>query len=391
LTQTDPPRRRRRWPWLVGVLALILVALVAWQPSRVTFQTLALVPSILDLGPQPLALAPEPRHEIVDYRAPDGAVLPADLYLPASASADAPVGAVVFVSGVNSQGRTNPSIARVAAAMARTGAGVLVPELPVFFDVRVDGTEVGRIVAAFEALAERPEIDPERIGIMGVSVGGSLSLMAAADPTIADRLAWVGSFGAYADASEIVPEVLTHQYRLDGELVDWAPALLVRQIVFGLVTDQVTDGRDHGYLYGAYDDLNNEGIHPLPDADIPLETDAGRAVEAILLADTLPEAEALLALAPAEGRALLEAISPIHHVADIKARVYLMHDTGDQHIPISHARELYAAMEDAGVDVRLGEFRLFDHVRPDTRDLGRAIPQLWHLFWYLRDVAGDTL
>jgi hypothetical protein len=204
-------------------------------------------------------------------------------------------------------------------------------------------------------------------------------------------VAWVASFGAYADASEIVPEVLTHQYRLDGELVEWQPALLVRQIVFGLVTDQVTNGRDHGYLYGAYDHLNNEGIHPLPDADIPLETDAGRAIEAILLAETLPEAEALVALVPAEGRAILEGISPIHHVSGIRARVYLMHDRGDQHIPISQARDLDAAMRDAGVDVRLGEFRLFNHVQPDTRDLGSAIPELWRLFWYLREVAGDTL
>jgi dienelactone hydrolase len=211
LSQTDPPRRRRRWPWLLAGLALLIVAVAAWPPSRVTFQTLALVPSILDMGPQPLGLAPEPRHELVDYRAPDGAVLPADLWLPASASSDAPVGAVIFVSGINSQGRQHPALTRIAAAMARTGAGVFVPELPVFFDARVDGTEVGRIVAAFEALAERPEIDPDRIGIMGVSVGGSLSLMAAADPAIADRLAWVGSFGAYADAAEIVPEVLTHQ------------------------------------------------------------------------------------------------------------------------------------------------------------------------------------
>jgi hypothetical protein len=48
-------------------------------------------------------------------------------------------------------------------------------------------------------------------------------------------------------------------------------------------------------------------------------------------------------------------------------------------------------MQEAGVDVRLGEFRLFDHVQPDTRDLGKAIPELWQLFWYLREIAGDTL
>lgn len=376
---------------MAAVLAVLVILLAAWPPSRVTFQTVALVPSLLEIGPQPLALAPEPRHELVEYRAPDGEQLPADLWLPATASADAPVGAVIFVSGINSLGRAHPAIERVSRAMARTGAAVFVPELPIFFDVRVDGTEVGRIVAAFEEVARRPEVDPDRIGIMGVSVGGSLALIAAAEPVIADRLAWVGSFGAYADAAELTTEVLTHQYRLDGELHSWEPALLVRQIVFGLLTDRVTDGRDHGYIYGAYDHLNNEGIHPLPDAGIPLETDAGRAVEAILLTETLPEAEALLALAPAHDREVLDAISPIHRVADIQATVFLMHDIGDQHIPYAHARSLRDEMVDAGVDVRLGEFRLFDHVQPDTRDLGAAAPELWKLFWYVREIAGRTL
>ena len=58
---------------------------------------------------------------------------------------------------------------------------------------------------------------------MGVSVGGSLALIAAAEPAIADRLAWVGSFGAYADAAELTTEVLTHQYRLDGSSTTGRP------------------------------------------------------------------------------------------------------------------------------------------------------------------------
>jgi dienelactone hydrolase len=392
LTEASPAPRRRRWPWVVGgLIAVLLIGAVAWPPARVTFQTLALVPSLIELGPQPLALAPAPTHEVVSYTAPDGEELPADLWLPASASADTPVGAVLFISGINDQGRAHPALTRIAAAMARTGAAVYIPELPVFFDTRVDSSEVGRIVAAFEALADEPAVDPDRVGIMGVSVGGSLSLIAAADPAIADRIAWVGSFGAYADAQELVATVVSHQFRADGEIHDWEPALLVRQIVFGLVTEQVTNGRDHGYLYGAYDGLNNDGLHPFPNADIPLQTDTARAVEALLLVDTLPQAEALLDEAPATGRELLAAISPIHSVADLQTTVYLMHDTGDQHIPYSNAHELYDAMLDAGVDVHLGEFRLFDHVQPDTRDLGKAIPELWKLFWYLRDVATQVL
>jgi hypothetical protein len=68
-----------------------------------------------------------------------------------------------------------------------------------------------------------------------------------------------------------------------------------------------------------------------------------------------------------------------------------MHDTGDQHIPISHAHALQAAMEEAGVDVEFGEFRLFNHVQPDTRDLGKAAPELWKLFWYIRQIVADTV
>jgi dienelactone hydrolase len=388
---TPAPRRGRRWRWLGVGLVAVFVGLIAWPPSRVTLQTLALIPSLVELGPQPLALAPDPSHHLVTYRSPDGTALPADLWLPSTASAERPVGAIIFVSGVNDQGRAHPALARIAEALARAGAAVYIPELPIFFDVRVEAGEVGRIVTAFQALARRPEVDPDRIGIMGISVGGSLSLIAAADPRIADQLDWVGAFGAYADAGEIMVSVISHQYRLDGELIDWEPTLLVRQVVFGLVTERVTDGRDHGYLYGAYDELNNQNVHPLPDADLPLRTEAGLAAEALLLSDTLPEAESALAAAPPEVRTLLDGISPLGYVRGIRARVYLMHDTGDQHIPYANSRELAAAMEAAGVDVRLGEFRLFNHVQPDTRDLAAAVPELWRLFWYLRDVAEETL
>jgi dienelactone hydrolase len=375
----------------VAALAVVLVLLLAVPPARITLQTAALIPSLLQLGPQPLALAPEPRHEVTTYDSPDGTALPADLWLPASASAENPVGAVIFVSGINSQGRSHPTLIRIADAIARSGAAIYIPELPFFFQAEVDASEVGRIVASFQALAGRPEVDPDRIGIMGISVGGSLSLVAAADPLIADQLAWVGAFGAYADAAEIMTDVASHQYRIDGQIVDWHPTLLVRQVVFGLVTNQISDGRDHGYVYGAYDSLNNEDVHPLPDADLPLRTEAARAAEAILLADTLPQAEAALAAAPSDLTAILDGISPIRHVAGIQARVYLMHDIGDQHIPYSHAHELLSAMEEVGVDVRLGEFQLFDHVQPQTQNLVAAAPELWKLFWYIRGMTAEAL
>jgi hypothetical protein len=48
-------------------------------------------------------------------------------------------------------------------------------------------------------------------------------------------------------------------------------------------------------------------------------------------------------------------------------------------------------MEAAGVDVRFGEFRLFDHVQPQTQDLVAAAPELWKLFWFLREMTAEAL
>jgi len=396
LTDTDPPTPRRgRWGRRLARaglgLAIVMLVVVAWPPSRVTLQTVALIPSILQMGPQPLALAPEPTHRVVLYTAPDGERLPADLWLPATASAERPVGAVVFVSGINSKGRAHPALAQLAEAMSRAGAAAYIPELPRFFHDQVDASEVGRIVAAFEDLAARPEIDRDRIGIMGVSVGGSLSLIAAADPAIADQLAWVGAFGAYADAGDLATMVLSRQYELDGEVVSWEPRLLVRQVSFRLVIDQVPDEADRDALRAAYKAYNDEGIHPFPVVEVELRTEAGRAAQAIVATDSLAESQAAVAAAPEGMRDVLDGISPLSHLDEIHARVYLMHDTGDHHIPFVASRQMAAVLAEAGVDVRLGEFRLFDHVQPDTTDLGVALPELWKLFWYLRDVAAETL
>jgi len=95
---------------------MLLAAAVAWKPSRVTLQTLLLVPSLVDAGPQPLQLlTPTPRRETLRYRSDPGASADlADLWLPAGASRDRPVGGMVLVLGINNVGRGYPAVVRFA-------------------------------------------------------------------------------------------------------------------------------------------------------------------------------------------------------------------------------------------------------------------------------------
>ena len=205
-------RRLRR---LGLVLLVIAILALAWEPTRVGIQTAVMLPNLLDAGPKPLNLFSEaPVRSSHPYRTPSHGTEPdlAELWLPAWAAADRPAGAMLLVFGVNNLGRNHPAIARVADGLARSGVAVLVPDSRTLLEGRLEVGEIDGVVRAFEFLAARPEVDRERVGIVGFSVGGSLALLAARDPTIADDVAWVNAFGAFADAGTYLASVAAHAY-----------------------------------------------------------------------------------------------------------------------------------------------------------------------------------
>ena len=107
-------------------------------------------------------------YEAVTVTTPDGVRL-AGWYLSSTNRA-----AVVLLHGA---GSTRSNVLDEAAVLARHGFGVLM------IDARGHGDSAGRamdfgwhgdadIAAATGYLAERPDVDPERIGVVGMSMGG---------------------------------------------------------------------------------------------------------------------------------------------------------------------------------------------------------------------------
>ena len=131
---------------------------------------------------------------------------------------------MVLVLGVNNVGREYPAVVRFADAMARSGVAVLVPDSTALLAGTLNPDETGGVVDAFRLLASRPEVDPQRVGLVGLSVGGSLALLAAGDPRIATQVRWVNAFGAYADAGQYLAEVAAHAMSIDGRTVPWSPS-----------------------------------------------------------------------------------------------------------------------------------------------------------------------
>ena len=388
-------RRLRR----IGLVMLVVVTVaLAWEPSRVALQTAVLLPNLLDAGPKVLSVFSEaPERSSLPYRAaPEPGEDPdlAELWLPAWASADRPAGAMLLVFGVNNLGRNHPSIERVADGLARTGVAVLVADSRTLLEGRLEVGEIDGVVRAFQLLAARPEVDRSRIGIVGFSVGGSLALLAARDPRIAEQVRWVNAFGAFADAETYLASVAAHAYvGPDGAVVGWTPTPLAREIFLRFVLDQVDDAGDHRALEDALGEPILAGERPASDAGLreELASDAGRAAHDLLTAPSLVAAAGAIETFPAATREFIDAISPARHLDGLRAAVYLMHEVEDHHVPYVESRALGDALAPSALLVRHTEFRLFDHVQPDDLDLVAAAPELVKLLLHVRALMEESL
>jgi acetyl esterase/lipase len=386
------------WLRRIGLALLVLAVLaVAWEPTRVGIQTAVLLPNLLDAGPKLLNLfSAAPQRMAVEYRpAVEGREAElAELWLPSWASSDQRAGAMLLVLGVNNVGRNHPVVERVADGLARTGVAVLVPDSRVLLEGRLDVGEVDGVVRAFQLLAARPEVDPARVGIVGFSVGGSLALLAATDSRIAEDIRWVNAFGAFADASSYLASVSAHAYRAGGAAeMAWTPSELARQIYLGFMLEQVADPADRALLDDALGDAILRAGRPPPDDELraSFESDAARTVHDLLTARSLADAEGAIGDLPAASLGFIDAISPARHVGGLRARVHLMHETEDRHVPFVESRTLASVLGDAGVLGAHTEFRLFDHVQPDDVALLAAAPELIKLLLHVRSLMEETL
>jgi dienelactone hydrolase len=386
-----------RWLRRIGLAILVLVvALTAWEPTRVAMQTAVMLPNMLGAGAQPLTLfSPAPVRSSVPYRSAGGAEADlAELWLPEWASAERPAGAILLVFGVNSLGRNHPAIVRVADALARTGVAVLVPDSRTLLEGRLEVGEIDGVVDAFRLLATRPEVDRDRLGIVGFSVGGTLALLAARDPSIAEQVRWVNAFGAFADAETYLASVAVHAYRDGGaQPVDWTPTPLAREVFLHFLLDQVDDPDDRASLEATFAGAILAGDRPPPDADVraSLDSEVARTIHDLLTAGSIEQAREVNGALPAESLAFIDAISPARHLDGLVADVHLMHETEDHHVPFVESRRLALALESAGRLAEHTEFRLFDHVQPDDLDLAAAAPELWKLMLHVRGLMEESL
>ena len=234
---------------------------------------------------------------------------------------------------------------------------------------RVTAVETARLVDGFEMLRRDPRVRPDRIGFVGVSVGGALALVAAADERIAERVWLVVAVGPYYDAASLVASTIGRAYRVSGEIVGWAPSETTREVVRETLLAALP-AEERAAVEG--------GRSPA--------TEAGRQVAGLLASEDLAGAERLLAAGAPELERALRAVSPRYFVDRLRAPLYLMHDRNDEFIPWVESEALAAAHEPE-IYHRL---EIFEHVEPRAGNLRILARDGWRLLRLIARIFRDA-
>jgi dipeptidyl aminopeptidase/acylaminoacyl peptidase len=338
-------------------LAALIAALAVWHPSRVAVQALLLLPALFPSAPvDPLGLlTAAPIREQYAYPYAGGTV-EADLYRPAGGDQH---GAMMLLLGAGDLPRSDVAV-HFADGLARLGIVVLVPESSGMLAERLSFDEVDAVRASLDLLGSQSDVDTDRIGLLGLSASGGVSIVAAAQADLRDRVRFVNSFGSYDDALTLVADVSSRSIELDGQVRPWEPEERTREVVSLALTGTATEQSG----------LVSELMHDTPSRD---------------------RARALIAQLPPTTLAQLRAISPATYLGQLRAHLYLMHDVDDPFIPFTQSRDLVARAP-AGVVQRYTEFSIFAHVIPDRPVPWQTfVPDLWRLFWHVHAVLLEVL
>jgi pimeloyl-ACP methyl ester carboxylesterase len=103
----------------------------------------------------------------------------------------------------------------------------------------------------------------------------------------------------------------------------------------------------------------------------------------------LTEARNLISRLPDSVKSELDAISPSSAVANLSARVLIMHDREDRLVPSEESQRLAEALSERG-NVYHTEFSLFDHLDP-TRPVSPPVyaKELFKLYMHMYNVLRD--
>jgi dienelactone hydrolase len=329
LQRIPAAKRKLRAGALIFFVALVLIVLFLAGPGYTYLRAAGLL-LLIENPLHPGRLGSIHTYPIVEspmeIRTPSG-LIRARLYTP-QGIANAP--GMLVVHGVHHLGIEEPRLVAFARALSSSGIQVLTPELPALADYHVDPHSIDLIGAAARDFAQTLG---HKVGVLGISFGGGLSLIAAANPRYQPYIRFVVSVGAHDDLERLSQFFITNQIlRPDGTTLrmaahEYGPLVLIYSHVDDFFPAADVDAAREALrllLWERVDDSRKAAEKLSPASRARMESLYNRHIES-LSADIQ---QVLI-----QHHADMAAVSPHDRLRSLEVSVLLLHGSADNVIP----------------------------------------------------------
>jgi dienelactone hydrolase len=328
--------------------------------------------------------------------------MPARLYRPEGAIRRA----AVLTPGVHAMGIEEPRLKGLAGDLAASGVAILTVAIPDLVRYRFTPAAVDQIEDAALWLTRQADLAPDgKVGLMGISFAGGLSIVAAGRPAVRDRVAYVFSFGGHGDLPRVLRYLCTGLEPLPPDAAAGASPHFraphdygVAVILLGLA-DRIVPPDQVDPLRRGLETFLTASQLTLVNMDQAMAT----FKQSQAIAATLPEpsgslmryvnerntralgAELLPVLERIGAEEYPPPMSPEQSPAPA-APVYLLHGTDDTVIPSVETTLLARHFAARGVDVHALRSGLITHAEVDR---SAAAAETWALVGFWTDLLGE--
>jgi hypothetical protein len=279
--------------------------------------------------------------------------------------ARAPEGLVISVHGSTIKGKDDARLQHFARSLAIAGGTCAVPTLPGISDMRWVDSDIDSLVELIEHLHAQTG---RRVGLIGFSSAGSYALLAAARKSVADKVRFVLSIGAYHSLNRVYDHFFETRHQDPIGETAWNDRIYLH----------LTTAHRQRKRLNLPDEVQAGVVSLLKRFCYQAEHGEKRA----FFEQHLQPLDLLEVEHQHQDRAMLDAVSPAGQLQSLSCQVGLVHDPADGIVQVEHAIRLTAELPaTAGAaDHRLLVTSLMKHV-----DLSDALNmrEIYRLFQIL--------
>ncbi len=214
---------------------------------------------------------------------------------------------LVLIPGVHRDGIDESRLVGLAEDLAATGYGVLTVAAPDLQRFKITPAVTDTIEDAVKWTSEQPQFRTDgKIGIVGISFSGGLSIVAAGRESIRDRVAFVMSFGGHGDLARAMHYLTTGEVLGDLEKAKNSSAVL---------------GADHVGVHPPHDYGVAVALLNLADRVVPPDQVAAlsKGIDGFLLASSLAVTD------PPQAIPVFEEMKTYQHTLPEPSRTYMQY------------------------------------------------------------------